>query len=217
MTDGYSGLQTPQSAGTQFNQMSFLVQSLINKMATVAYVKVIAVDGATVAVQPMVSQTTGDGTGIAHGTIYKIPYIMLQAGTSAVILKPVVGDIGVILCASHDSSVVKSTKDFALPGSRRRFDWADGIYLGGVLNAEPARFVKIDTDGITITDPGNVTINAPQTSINGDLSVSGSVDIGGDNSVGGNLSVGGNSTLGMGATKYVMLADMMPSTTVKAK
>ena len=38
------------------------------------------------------------------------------------------------------------------PSSRRRFDLADGIYLGGVLNLTPTQYIAL-VAGIMITSP----------------------------------------------------------------
>ena len=218
MTDrGYRGLEGAFAGLNHFNEISFLIQSLINKMATVELVRVEGVTGGRVNIRPLVSQVDGDGKGTDHGIIYNVPFFRLQGGNGAMKLDPVVGDIGAALFCGHDSSVVKTTKAPGLPGSRRRFDWADALYLGGYLNGDPVRYVEMTAGGTTIHDPTTVTIESPTTTTTGDLSIGGNLSVTGNAAVGGNLSVSGNSTLGTGATKFVMLADMTPSTTVKAK
>jgi len=39
-----------------------------------------------------------------------------------------------------------------MPGSRRRFDMADGIYIGLCLADKPEQYISFTKDGITIKD-----------------------------------------------------------------
>ncbi|MDE2434744.1 MAG: hypothetical protein KGM49_00655 [Sphingomonadales bacterium] len=154
-----------------------VVRQLMNRMATATLVKVKKVSADTVDVQPMVHQIDGDGKATDHGTIHAIPWFALRAGNSAVLLKPKVGDIGLAIFCHSDISKVKKTKAPATPGSRRRFDWADALYLGGFLGPTPTQFITVDDDtGITITGTSShpVTINAPGgLTINGDITLTG--------------------------------------------
>jgi phage baseplate assembly protein gpV len=79
-----------------------------------------------------------------------------------------------------DISSVKETKAPANPGSKRKFDWADGIYLGGVVGLNPAaaQFVQIDPDnGVTITATDKVTVNATASTFNGDVAITGNLTV----------------------------------------
>jgi hypothetical protein len=109
----------------------------------------------------MVAQVDGAGNAVEHGTIHGMPVWRVQGGTSAVIVEPAVGDIGVAVFCSSDVSGVKRTKAPSTPGSYRKFDWGDGIYLGGVLGAAPVQFVRMDAAGITLTSPVAVTVDTP--------------------------------------------------------
>lgn len=177
---GFAGL--PDING-EWNRMSFIIRSVMAGMATTTLVLVKAVQevdgGFAVDVQPMVAQVDGAGNAVPHGIIHGMPVWRVHGGTSALIVAPVVGDIGVALFASTDISGVKRSKAPTTPGSARRFDWADGIYLGGVLNAEPTQFIRMDADGLTITAVGPIVINAPDgATLNGNLAVSGSITSG---------------------------------------
>jgi len=165
---------------SEFNRMNFVVRSIMAQQATTTLVIVRAVDGESVDVQPMVSQVDGAGNAIEHGVIHGLPVWRLQGGNSAVIVEPTVGDIGLAVFASTDISNVKRAKEPTTPGSFRRFDWADGIYLGGLLNAAPEQFVRMDAGGISITAAAGlpVTINADNVSMSGDLIVTGSISTG---------------------------------------
>jgi hypothetical protein len=153
-----------------FNVVSFIFSQLMAGTATAQLVLVKSVTpGAgllppVVEVQPMVNQVGGDGTAVPHGPIYNIPVMRLQGGKSAIILDPVKGDIGVAVFAMRDISSVKANKAVSNPGSARRYDYADGLYLGGFLNGVPTQYVQFTTDsdgnptGITIADVNGNTI-----------------------------------------------------------
>lgn len=178
---------------SEFNRMSFVVRSIMAQQATTTLVIVRAVEDDTVDVQPMVSQVDGAGNAVDHGIIHGLPVWRLQGGNSAVIVTPEVGDIGLAVFASTDISNVKRAKEPTTPGSFRRFDWSDGIYLGGLLNVEPTQFVRMDSSGITITaaDGQPVTINADSVIVNADT-----VSMSGDLDVTGSISSGTGSTFG---------------------
>lgn len=146
----YAGNAGLGSANDEYNRTRFIVEQILNKSATMTLVRVMAVAGDLLDVQPMVSQLDGAGNAIDHGTIHNVPFLRLQAGASAVRLDPVVGDIGLAVFAHSDLSSVKATKAEAPPGSRRRFDWADAVYIGGVLNAEPTQYITLGPGGIRI-------------------------------------------------------------------
>lgn len=181
----YTGFAGLHDVNSEWNRLQFAIRSVMNQMATTTLVQVKAVtataSGFTVDVQPMVAQVDGAGNAVPHGIIHALPVWRVQGGVSAVIVAPAVGDIGLAVFASTDISGVKRSGAPTTPGSARRFDWADGIYLGGVLNAAPTQFVRMDDAGVTITSAAGlpVTINAPGGAfVNGDLAVSGSITSG---------------------------------------
>ena len=104
-------------------------------------------------VQPLVNQVDGFGSAIPQGRLHNIPYLRMQGGVNAIILDPQVGDIGVCVFSDRDISSVKTTKARANPGSRRRFDVADGLYLGGMLNGAPSQYIEFAPDRINIVSP----------------------------------------------------------------
>src|ERR1700751_1341202 len=136
MADGYNGSPRTGSASADFNATTLLVQSLMSGVATATLVKVQGVTNAGgvspvgfVDIQPMVNQVDGIGTAVPHGTIFKCPYQRIQGGANAIILDPQVGDIGVAVFADRDISSATTNKAPSNPGSERRFDMADGLYL----------------------------------------------------------------------------------------
>lgn len=153
----YPGLASPEDATNDHNAMSYLIRSLIGRMATTTLVEVMAVEAAGevapvgfVDVKPMVAMIDGDGKATPHGTIYRVPYFRVQGGKNAVIIDPVKGDIGIAVFASGDISAVKANKKASNPGSRRRNSFADALYIGGVLNGVPEQYIRFSTEGIEV-------------------------------------------------------------------
>lgn len=176
---GYSGFKNPGDGTNELNAQAFFIQSTLAKVRTVALVKIISVTnsgGITpvgfVDMQPLVNQIDNSGNKIPHGILYQCPYFRLQGGSNAIILDPQIGDIGIAVFADRDISTVITNKAYANPGSRRKFDMADGLYLGGVLNGTPAQYVAFSASGIAITSPTHLTINA-NVQINGTVIVTG--------------------------------------------
>jgi hypothetical protein len=174
--EAYAGAQKLASGTSDFNQLDFVVRSILSEQATAMLVLVKAVNNTggvepvgLVDVQPMVAQLDGKGQPTPHGTINNVPYFRLQGGVNAVIMDPVVGDIGLAVFASHDISSVKNNKAPANPGSRRRFDWADGLYLGGFLNGTPERYIRFDSSGDVWIKP------ASKVTVEGDLDCTGTI------------------------------------------
>lgn len=183
---GSTGQQRAASGFGDLNATTFLMQQMLARIATVTLVRVKAVTNVGgvapvgfVDVQPMVAQLDGAGDAVPHGVIHNVPYFRLQGGRNAVILDPEVGDIGIAGFASRDISAVKASKAPANPGSMRRFDHADALYWGGVLNAAPEQFVAFSKTGIAVVSPTKVTIKAPNTEVQGDMHVTGNTRIDG--------------------------------------
>jgi len=161
------GQANPFSRNSTFNQIEFVARQVLNRAATTTLVKVVKVTNAGelspvgyVDVQPMDNQIDGRGRATPHGVIHNIPYLRVQGGANAVIIDPQPGDIGMASFASHDISTVKRTRQVSNPGSRRRFDWSDGLYHGGMLNGAPSQVVRFAADGVHIETPNKVAINA---------------------------------------------------------
>ncbi len=112
-------------------------------------------------IMPLVNQVDGDGNAVPHVTIHGCPYSRIQGGTNAVILDPQIGDTGIAVFASRDISSVIATRAQANPGSERRFDWADGMYIGGALNGVPTQYVQFSEAGVAIVSPTAIKLQAP--------------------------------------------------------
>jgi hypothetical protein len=175
-------LQEPSSSSTEYQAIAFVVNSILAHVRTAHPVEVIAIAGGgvgpigTVDVKPLVNQIDGIGEGEPHGVVYGRPYIRYQGGTSAVILDPVVGDTGLLVCCDRDTSNVIATLAAALPGSLRRFNFADGVYVGCHLSkTTPTDYVWIKpaSAGIVMRSAGTITIQGSQINITGPVNANG--------------------------------------------
>lgn len=161
------GALTPWSTEGDYNVQYFAIQQALSKLQTATLVRVESCtnDGGVspfglVDVTPLVAQVDGTGELTPHVTAYQLPYLRLQGGSSAFILDPKAGDIGIAIFASRDISNVKSTQGPSGPGSGRQYDLSDGMYLGGLLNAAPTQYIRFSDAGIEIVTPGDAEINA---------------------------------------------------------
>lgn len=154
---GY-GQQTPYDTTDPLAEITFIVRQMISQLSTMKLVQVKAVHGGglapagTVDVLPLVQQIDGNGNAQPHGIVPGLPWSRMQGGSNAIICDPVVGDIGYVIAADRDISSVKANLKQSTPGSLRRFDIADGIYVGGCLNPKPTQYIQFTVTGIVISD-----------------------------------------------------------------
>lgn len=176
---GFAGQANPNAWATPFNASAFQIAQMLGIMNIAKLVQVQACTNTsavaavgTVDVLPLVNLLDGQGNSSSYGSIYKLPYFRLQGGTGGFISDPVKGDIGLAVFTDRDSSVVKRTKKQSNPGSWRQFDLADGMYLGGFLNAAPTQYFRFVTDnmgvptGIQVVDVNGNTITTSSAGIN---------------------------------------------------
>lgn len=162
---------------SDLNRLEFLIKVLQRDMSTAIPVIITAVQAGDtnaagyVDARPLVAQVDAWGNALPMATLHHLPYFRLQAGRAGIVLDPVPGDIGLAVFAQSDCSTLKQgQKETAQPGSWRKFDQADGFYVGGFLNKSVDTFVRLAQDGsITIKAPGNVTIDAPLVTYTGDI------------------------------------------------
>jgi hypothetical protein len=148
-----------------FNVLSFIIQQALGQNATATLVKVISCTNTgdvsavgTVVVQPLVKLIDGAGNTSSHGELQALPYFRLYGGKNAVIMDPQKDDIGLAIFADRDISSVVTNQAEANPGSARRFNMADGLYVGGFLGSIPQQYVQFTDDGVNITDKNGNTI-----------------------------------------------------------
>ena len=158
---GYSQPFDLTSVGSSFNMNALQIWSILARVSTSTIVQVVSVDtdAMTVDMLPLVNMVDSNGNSFKHQAIYGCPYFQLQSGISAVVMPPTVGDIGIALFASRDTSSVIANKAQSNPGSGRLFDMSDGMYLGGILNPAPTQTVTFSGAGININTNQTITIN----------------------------------------------------------
>lgn len=199
----------PQDVNCEANINEFIFNTLMSRNAFIQLVIVNKVkDGPLLDVTPLVSGFAADGSRNSNTPVFNVPVWRLQRGASAVIMDPVEGDIGLMLCCDRDITNVRNEKKESLPASLRVHNKSDGIYLGGVLNGEPSQYVKFANDGIDIVSPlvvqvnGNtvivnaedkISLNAPIIEANGQLT-QGSGSFGGNATFGGTITATGEVT-----------------------
>ncbi|VEB99924.1 Mu-like prophage protein gp45 [Cedecea lapagei] len=198
----------PDDINTDANVQHFVMDKFLSGKAfiTVAMVKA-SYPGegnkmSFVDVQPMVHGTTGAGDLVESGVIHNVPVFRIQRGSSAIIMDPVVGDIGWIACCDEDIRNVKKTHSPALPASSRKHNYGDAIYMGGLLNVAPTQYARLHDGGIDIVSPLDVNINGNNVAINAKAKASVNAPVielngaltQGSGSHGGNASFGGSVT-----------------------
>lgn len=171
--EGYNGTPFGLYADPAGQQQE-LIARMISNVRTALPVRVEAVTNAggvspigRVDIRPLVGQLDGRGKHVEHSIIYNVPYMRIQGGSNAVILDPQVGDIGIAVFCDRDISAVKGGKKASPPGSARKHDLSDAIYLHTILSAAPAQYIAFSAGGITIKSPHGVTIDAPSVTVTG--------------------------------------------------
>ena len=175
-----SNLVSPDLASEQ-GKLYYIIRSSLSGLRTSMPVLVKAVSNngglspiGTVDVQPMVSMLDGSGNAWPHGIIYNVPYMRIQGGSNGIILDPAVGDIGIATVCDRDISTVQNTGKVSAPGSLRKNDMSDMVYLMTIIGAAPTQYIQFNSAGITITSPTAVTINANIT-VNGTITATGDI------------------------------------------
>jgi hypothetical protein len=110
-----------------------------------------------VAVQPLVQMVDGIQQTVAHTNVFNLPYFRLSGGSKAIIMDPKEGDIGFVVVADRDISGVKNSKKASPPGSGRKFNIADGIYISACLGDAPTCYMQFTDDEKIIISPDNGT------------------------------------------------------------
>ena len=176
---GVTSNLVPADYASEIGKLKFVINSALAGLKVAMPVKVISVSNSgglspigTVNVQPMVSMLDGSGEAWPHGIIHNVPYMRIQGGANGIILDPAIGDIGIATVCDRDISTVQNTGKVSAPGSLRKNDMSDMVYLMTIIGSAPTQYIQFNSAGITITSPTAVTINADVT-INGALTNNG--------------------------------------------
>lgn len=167
MSKGYEELNSSFNA---VNALDFFVEQRLKGIYTCDLVRVINVDDKTIDVVPLVYQVNGDNEILKQEPIYGVPYARQQAGMNGIILKPQVGDLGIVVYARRDISSVVSSGGENVPDTRRILSENDAIYICslGSIMTNPTRMIEFTESGINITPNTKLTIN-------GDVEVIGTI------------------------------------------
>lgn len=137
----------------------YIIARLIRQIHTSDLVKVLAVYPTSgtvgfVDVQPLVQQQTTNSVVLDQAPMFRLPYMRLQGGRSAIIIDPVVGDLGLAVFAERDITAAVNVQGEAPAPTNRAYDAGDGLYLGGFLNQDPDQWLQFfGTGGAEITTP----------------------------------------------------------------
>ena len=169
---------TPSAFNSEVAQIQLIIKAAMAGMRTSMPVSVVAVTNngdlsaiGHVDLQPLVSTVDASGVAWEHGIIHNVPYMRIQGGANGIILDPVVGDIGIALVCDRDISTVKNTSAISAPGSNRKFDMSDMVYLATIIGQAPSQYIQFNSSGITIHSPTKVTITAPNVEVDATTSV----------------------------------------------
>lgn len=158
-------------------QDKFIIQQLISNVHTMIPVEVISVSVPTgtlapigrCSVRPLVQQVDGNNNVYGRGKIINVPYLRVQGGKNAVVLDPVVGDVGLCGFCERDISMVKRTGAEAAPNTRRQYSLNDAVYMFTMMSGTPEQFVHFKDSGIDIKSTGDININGLVIKPNGQL------------------------------------------------
>ncbi len=170
----YNGQARPATYFGNYNQLYFVIQQALAKMQTATIVKIVECTNTGdlepvgfVNVIPLVDQIDGNNNTYPHSTVFGLPYMRYQGGNNAIIMDPSPGDLGIAVFANRDISNIKTQKTNGAPASFRQFDFADGMYIGGILNGTPENFIQFKS--------GVITIKAQNVIIDSNLQVNGNI------------------------------------------
>lgn len=158
-------------------QDKFIIQQLISNVHTMIPVEVVSVSVPTgtlapigrCSVRPLVQQVDGNNNVYGRGQIINVPYLRVQGGKNAVVLDPVVGDVGLCGFCERDISMVKRTGAEAAPNTRRQYSLNDAVYMFTMMSGTPEQFVHFKDSGIDIKSTGDININGLIIKPNGQL------------------------------------------------
>lgn len=155
---GEYGQNEATSGNVEHNETAFHIAQALRAISTATICKVVKCTVAgdvgpigQVDVLPLVNLVDGIMQASKHVNVQSLPYLRIQGGTKAIIMDPKAGDLGLVVFADRDITSVKKTKAQASPGSRRRFNMADGMYVGTLLSTgNPDVYIRFHDDGTII-------------------------------------------------------------------
>lgn len=203
------GTKTYNSDSSSTNLSDMQMDQRLRKMWTAIPVRVTAVSPPHfVDVLPLVAQVDGAGNVLPMVAYHRLPYSRIQGGKNALVIDPRPGDMGWAVFCQRDITVVKNTRPQTAvqPGSFRHHDPSDGIYLGGMLNDEPERYVRVDDGGVAVEGVARIAMHGADTEIRAERSctvyAAGGCTIHGDVLIDGSLTWTGTAQGQGGAARF---------------
>lgn len=126
-------------------------------------------------VMPLVTRTDPSGAIIDNSPIYNIPVFRLQRGSSAIIMNPVPGDIGMIAICDRDNSLARENRKQSVPATKRSHSKSDALYLGGFLNSEPSQYIEFADNKLNIVAPLGINVTTPEMYVSGNIKAGGNI------------------------------------------
>jgi hypothetical protein len=178
---------TPSDVASDALRDHLLILSLIKDIRTAIPVKVVAVHPGTgtpptigtVDVQPLVQTVDGSGKLWALGVTYGAPFCRVEAGNTAIVVDPAIGDIGLAVVCDRDISSVIASSGLSGPGSARTHDISDLVYLFSIRSPQAiTQYILANGSGIKVLSPNTITLQGaqinlvgPVTQTNGDVTM----------------------------------------------
>ena len=165
--NAYLGSERAQHGVNDYSADDFHIQQALNELSTATLVKIVKapydengnditpgdpVPIGYIDVLPLVNQLDGYGNPTQHQTVHRLKYHRYQGGYGAFITDPKIGDVGKMVVADRDTSVVRKTGTQGNPGSRRKFDKADGTYFGQAVAGAPTQYFSWLSQGFKLVD-----------------------------------------------------------------
>lgn len=151
----------PESSKTDTGAIDYIFEKLLADKTFIELVTVVASypDTQTIDVKPLVCRTDPASNPVANSVVHGVACLRWQCGGSAIIMDPVIGDIGLMLATDRDSSAVRLSREESQPITKETHSRSDGIYLGGLLNMHPSQFIELKDGMINISTPDTVNIS----------------------------------------------------------
>lgn len=173
-------LFTPTSAQTSdAESLQYVFKKLLSGAFFIELVEVLEMRGVApnlvVDVMPLVTRTDPSGAIIDNSPIYNIPVFRLQRGSSAIIMNPVPGDIGMIAVCDRDNSLARENRKKSVPATKRTHSKSDALYLGGFLNSEPSQYIEFADNRLNIVAPFGINVTTPEMYVSGNIKSGGNI------------------------------------------
>jgi hypothetical protein len=215
---------------SEISRLYFIIRAALSGVRTSVPVQVLSVTNSggvsqigKVTVQILVNAIDGAGVAWPHGPIANVPYMRIQGGSNAVILDPQVGDIGIASVCDRDISSVKNSGVAGNPGSTRKHDISDMVYLMTIIGAAPTQYVQFNASGISVVSPTKITLAAPTVEMDApNIILNGALQQGqgsnaGNATMGGTLTVQTDVKLASGTTLGTHDHNYLPGTGAQTK